>query len=146
VFASVVVTPTFKIDVNNNFLDFGLVNPGESVTLKPGTYFNTVSFVSNKSRKYYLKIYIIGEIIGAGGVKVPYSSVKWKIYRTSGSGTAVADWQPFSDQPMLVYTGSSEDALGRENTINFQYRLDLPPKARGGNYSLKLAYALTEEK
>ncbi|MFC1631340.1 hypothetical protein ACFL1I_00105 [Candidatus Omnitrophota bacterium] len=146
VFASVIVTPTFNITVDNDFLDFGLVNPGESATLKPASHFNTVSFISNKARKYYLKITIHGDISGPKGARIPDSSVKWKVVRASGSGVAVNGWQEFSDQPLLVYTSSAEDATGAANKIDFQYRLDLPPQASGGNYSLQLAYSLTEEK
>ncbi len=145
VFASVFVLPNFSIDIDNNYLDFGLVNPGESVTLKPGTYYNSLRCVSNKGTRYYLKIHILGEIIGPKGNKIPPSSFKWKVYGLSGSGTVITEWQEFSDKPVLVYTSGAEDEMGSEVIIRFQYKLDLPASARGGRYSLKVAYLLTEE-
>lgn len=146
VFASVVVLPVFEVTLDNNYLDFGRVGPGESVTLKPGTYYNTLKSVSNKGIKYYLKIYILGDIIGPGGNKLPPASFKWKVYDVKGSGEAVTGWQEFSAKPVIVYTSAPEDEAGSETEIQFQYRLDLPAQARGGHYSLKVAYMLTEEK
>ena len=145
VFASVVVLPTFKIEIDNNYLDFGLVNPGESVTLKQGTYYNTIRCVSNKGIKYYVKLHILGDIIGPKGNKIPPASFKWKVYYSSGSGTPVTKWQEFSDEPVIVYTSGAEDEIGSESKIRFQYKLDLPSSVRGGHYSLKVAYLLTEE-
>lgn len=145
-FASVIVLPAFDITIDNNYLDFGLVEPGETVTLKEGAYYNEIKCVSNKGIKYYVKIYMLGEITGSRQTKIPPSSFKWKVYDTSGSGIAVSEWQEFSDKPVLVYTSGLEDEIGNEVVIRFQYKLDLPPKARGGHYSLNVAYMLTEEK
>lgn len=145
VFASVFVLPSFSIDIDNNYLDFGLVKPGESVMLKPATYYNSLRCVSNKGARYYLKIHILDEIIGPKGSRILPSSFKWKVYGLNGSGTAVTEWQEFSEKPMLVYTSGAEDKMGSEVRIRFQYKLDLPASARGGHYSLKVAYLLTEE-
>jgi len=145
VFASVFVLPSFLIDIDNNYLDFGLVKPGESVTLKPATYYNSLRCISNKGTRYYLKIHIPDEIIGPKGSRIPSSSFKWKVYGLNGSGTAITEWQEFSDKPVLVYTSGTEDETGEEIIIRFQYKLDLPGSARGGHYSLKVAYLLTEE-
>ena len=145
IFASVVVLPAFKIDIDNNYLDFGVVNPGESVTLKQGTYYNTIKCVSNKGTEYYLKLYILGDIIGPRGARIPPASFKWKVYRSRGSGTAVTKWREFSDEPVIVYRSGAGDETGNEREIRFQYRLDLPASAKAGHYSLKVAYMLTEE-
>ncbi len=144
-FASVIVLPTFDITLDNNYLDFGLVEPGETVTLKEGAYYNEIKCSSNKGVKYYIKTYILGEIIGSKQTKIPPSSFKWKVYDASGSGIAISEWQEFSDKPILVYTSGLEDEIGSAVVIQFQYKLDLPAKARGGHYSLNVAYILTEE-
>ena len=146
VFASVIVNPSFKIVVDKDYLDFGLVRPGESVALERETYYNTLRFVSNKGRRYYIKIHLLGGIVGPQGANIPISSVKWKVYQASGTGALVKQWQQFSNNPAIVYTSSSEDEIGNENSIRFQYRIDLPAKAPGGHYSLKVAYLLSEEK
>jgi hypothetical protein len=144
-FASVVVLPAFKIDVDNNYLDFGLVKPGETVTLKPQGYYNTIKCVSNKARQYYVKLHILGDILGPRGTKIPPESFKWRVYQTSGSRGAKEGWHQFSNQPVIIYTSAGDDETGSRNLIRLQYKLDLPAYASGGHYSLKVAYLLTEE-
>ena len=144
-FASVTVLPAFDTTIDNNYIDFGLVEPGESVTLKDGTYYNTIKCISNKGINYYVKINILDEIIGPKGNIIPPESFKWRIYHATGTGAPVSGWQDFSQQPLTVYTSGHEDETGNEVIIRFQYRLDLPPSARGGHYSIKVAYVLTEE-
>ena len=146
VFASVVILPTFDIVIDNNYLDFGIVEPGQSATLKEGTYYNQARCISNKGIEYFVKIDLLDDIIGPNGTKIPPQSLKWKVYRSTGTGTAVSGWQEFSKDPVLVYTSSSDDAMGADVNIKFQYRLDLPYDALGGNYNLRVAYIITEEK
>lgn len=145
VFASVIVLSAFDINIDNNYLHFGQVEPGESVTLKEGAYYNEIKCISNKGFTYYIKIHILDEIIGPTGSKIPASSFKWRVLTADGSGTVISEWQEFSHGPALVYTSGAEDEIGNEVTIRFQYRLDLPPQAMGGHYSLRVAYMLTEE-
>lgn len=145
IFASVAVLPVFEINIDNNYLNFGVVNPGDSVTLKEGTYYNTIKCIANKGRKYYVKIHILNEIVGPKGNKIPSESFKWRIYHTEGRGIAASDWQEFSDEPQIVYTSDEEDEIGKELALRFQYRLDLPGSAIGGHYGLNVAYLLTEE-
>jgi len=146
VFASVVILPTFDIVIDNNYLDFGIVEPGQSVTLKQSRYYNQVTCISNKGIEYFIKIDLLDDIIGPSGTKIPPKNLKWRVYRSTGTGTVVSDWQEFSKNPVLVYTSSSDDMMGTEVNIKFQYRLDLPYDALGGNYSLRVAYIITEEK
>jgi len=145
IFASVVVLPTFDVKTDTNYLDFGVIEPGESVTLKENTYYNEVTCVSNKGVKYYLKANLLGDIKGPEGTTIPPSSVKWKIFRVKGEGTITSeDWQPFAKEPAVVYTSNFGDEAGGEVTIKLQYRLDLPSNAMGGNYNLQVAYIMTE--
>jgi hypothetical protein len=144
-FASVVVLPTFDISIDNNYINFGRVEPGKSITLKEATHYNTLKCVSNKGRDYSVKIHILDDIIGPKGNIIPASSFKWRIYKTTGTGSAVSGWQEFSKNPLLVYASSREDNTGKELVINFQYKLDLPLNATGGHYALKVVYMITEE-
>jgi hypothetical protein len=145
VVASVVVLPAFKIDVDNNYLDFGLVNPGESVTLTPQGYYNSIKCLSNKARQYYVKLHILGDVLGPRGTKIPPASFKWRVYQASGKGEAQQGWREFSNEPFIIYTSAGDDEIGSQNLIRLQYKLDLPASARGGHYSLKVAYLLSEE-
>ncbi|NQU95610.1 MAG: hypothetical protein HQ549_05215 [Candidatus Omnitrophica bacterium] len=144
IFASVVVLPVFDINIDNNYINFGVVNPGDSVTLKEGTYYNTIKCAANKGRKYYVKIHILNEVIGPKGNQIPPESFKWRIYHTDGRGIAAPGWQEFSDEPQVVYTSDTEDEIGKELILRFQYKLDLPGSAMGGHYGLKVAYLITE--
>ena len=145
IFASVAVLSVFDINIDNNYLNFGVVEPGDSVTLKEGTYYNTIRCVANKGNKYYVKIHILNEITGPKGNTIPPENFKWRIYHTEGRGIATSDWQEFSDEPQIVYTSDEEDEVGKELVLRFQYRLDLPGSAIGGHYGLNVAYLLTEE-
>lgn len=147
VFASVTILPAFDITIDNNYLDFGVVEPGKSVTLKENTYHNEIKCVSNKDIDYYIKIDIIDKILGPKGKKIPPESFKWRIYQVKGDGAPVSSkWQEFSSDPVLVYSSGSDDITGSEVTIKFQYRLDLPADATAGHYSLRVGYMLTEER
>ena len=145
IIASVIVLPTFKIDVDNTYLDFGLVEPGQSVTLKEGAYYNRVRCISNKGINYSVKVIMRGDIVGPRGTAIPPSQLKCRVYRSSGSGTAMTNWQEFLNEPVLIYTASLEDRTGDEVVLELQYRLDLPADAPGGHYILRVAYTLTEE-
>lgn len=145
IFASVVVNPSFNIEVDNNYLEFGMVEPGQTVTLKGSTYYNTIKCLSNKGIRYTVKLYILGDVTGPMGNKIDTSYFKWKIYDTDGRGIPVTDWQEFSDKPVTFYTSSLDDEAGREVLIRMQYKLELPASARGGRYNLRAAYIITEE-
>lgn len=148
IFASVVVLSAFDIQIVNNvnYLDFGIAKPGEAVTLKENTYYNEIKCVSNKGTDYFIKIDIIGDIIGPKGVaEITPSSFQWKIYSVKGKGSPIEGWQDFQKDPVLVYSSASGDNAGEEVSIKFQYKLNLPANAVPGHYSMTIGYIITEE-
>ena len=99
-----------------------------------------------RAHEKYIKLHILGDITGPKTSKINAENFQWQVQQVRGSGQPVMGWQKFSSEPVLVYTSSPEDQLGSRNRISFQYKLDLPNQARGGRYSLSVAYLLTEEK
>ena len=144
-FASVVVLPTFKLSLDNANITFGYTEPAKAVELYPQTHYNEVKCVSNKAKRWYLKLSVAGEIAGPPDSRVGVEDFKWMVARSTGDGVAEKGWRPFSKEPMLVYTSGEADSTGEEVVIQFKYRFDPPPKAKGGNYSLNVLYTMTDD-
>jgi len=145
IYASVTVLPRFTLSLDNNYLDFGNIQSGETVVLNPASYYNTIKCVSNKGKKWYLKISLQGDIKGPAGTTVDPSFCKWRIHSETGDGSPVEGWSSFNKEPVFVYTARGEDIQGKGVTIRFQYSLELPPCAKAGHYSIRVLYTLTEE-
>lgn len=143
-FASVVVLPTFKLSLDNANINFGYTEPGKSVELYPHTHYNEVKCISNKGVTWYLKLSTIGDIVGPPDSGVSLDSFKWMGTRPIGDGVIEKGWHSLSQLPTLVYTSGSMDLAGEEVTIQFKYKLDMPPKAKGGNYSVNVLYTMTD--
>ena len=141
-FASVVVNPIFSLSLDNANINFGYVDPGTSVELKETTYYNMVVCNSNKGSTWYMKVSILGEVVGAS--EIAMDSFKFKIFSSTGDGTYKNDWQPFTKEAQVAYTSGTNDSAGGDVEIRFKYRLDLPGNAAGGNYSVKVLYTMTD--
>lgn len=142
-FAAVTVNPIFTVSLDNADVNFGYVEPGKSVELKPDTYYNTVTCNSNKGKTWHLKLSILGEVIGPTA-DIPLDSFKWLVFRAAGDGAAVEGWQPLTEMPLTAYTSAGRDNAGEEVTIQFKYKLDLPGMAAAGNYRTKILYTMTD--
>lgn len=142
-FGAVSVNPLFRFTLDNASISFGFAKPGDTIELKPDAYYNMVKCTSNKGRKWYLKLSIMGEISGPVP-PIALGSFKWKVFRTSGDGTAVTDYQPFTAEPVTAYTSGSRDVTGDEVTVQFKYKLDMPTSAIAGIYSLRVLYTMTD--
>jgi len=142
-FGAVTVNPIFAVSLDNADVNFGYVEPGKSVELKPDTYYNAVTCNSNKGRAWYLKLSILGEVIGPT-TNIPLDSFKWLVFKAIGDGAAVEGWQPLAETPLVAYTSAGRDNTGEEVTIQFKYKLDLPGTAMAGNYRTKILYTMTD--
>jgi len=143
-YASVVVMPTFKLSLDNSNINFGFAEPGKTVELNPQTHYNEVKCRSNKGTTWYLKISVIGNVIGPEEANVPLNSFKWMVVSSTGDGVAEEDWHSFTQEPVKVYTSGPKDMVGEEVVLRFKYKLDMPPDARGGNYNVNVLYAMTD--
>jgi len=141
---SVVILPVFKLSVDNANISFGYVEPGKTVELYPDRNFNEVVCVSNKGNKWYLKLSIMGDIIGPQNSKVGPDCFKWKVDGSTGDGILQEGWNAFKDQPVIAYTSGDMDTKGPDVVVRLKYKLDLPGNAIGGNYSVKILYTMTD--
>lgn len=143
-FASVVVLPSFKLSLDNANINFGFTEPGKHVELYPNTNYNEVKCISNKGNAWYLKLSVIGNVIGPQDSKVVIDNFKWMVSRSTGDGVAEKGWHSFTELPARVYTSGQADSAGGEVTIQFKYRLDMPSNATAGNYNLNVLYTMTD--
>lgn len=143
-FASVVILPSFKLSLDNANINFGFTKPGEQVELYPNTHYNEVKCVSNKGNAWYLKLSVIGNVIGPQDSSVGIDDFKWMVNRSSGDGVTEKGWNSFADLPTRAYTSGPIDSAGGEVTIQFKYRLDMPPNATAGTYNLNVLYTMTD--
>ncbi len=142
-YAQVYVNPIFTLSLDNANISFGYSDPGKTIELKPDTYYNLVKCRSNKGKTWYLKVSIMGEIAGPQP-PISLDSFKWKVFRSTGDGVPQTGWQPFTKEPVLVYTSGPGDNTGAEVIVQFQYKLDMPASATGGYYSVKVLYSMTD--
>jgi len=142
-YATVVVNPVFVLSLDNARVSFGFLKPGESAELEKDNYYNFVKCNSNKGKKWYLKLSVVGDVAGPEP-GIPPGSFKWKIFRATGDGVPQEGWKPFTKEPFLVYTSGAKDATGEDVIVQFQYRLDLPFEAVGGVYSITVLYTMTD--
>src|SRR3989338_3214974 len=103
-FASVVVLPSFKLSLDNANINFGYTEPGKTVELYPQLHYNEVKCISNKGRTWYLKLSVIGDIVGPPEAKVGIDSFKWMVARAIGDGIVEKGWHPFSKDLSIAYT------------------------------------------
>ncbi len=144
VVATVVVGSVFKLSIDNDHLDFGLIKPGKTVQLYPGRHYNQVAAVSNNGNIWYLKMAVTSGIQGTKGDNIPNDRLKWRVTSVDGDGVAVGDWNSFTDGPVLVYVSGPQDTRGNEVKIYLQYALDVPADATSGNYQAAIFYTITE--
>ncbi|MBI5144381.1 MAG: hypothetical protein HZA30_04875 [Candidatus Omnitrophica bacterium] len=143
-FASVVVIPTFKISLDNANISFGYTEPGKSVELYPYKHYNELKCISNKGNTWYLKLSVIGSVIGPPDTTVKMDSFKWMVSRSTGDGVIEKEWHSFTEYPAVAYTSGLADSTGEEVTLYFKYKFDLPASAKGGNYNLNVLYTMTD--
>lgn len=144
--ASVEVAPTFNLSLDNPNLAFGLISPGHTKILGEGRFFNEIRCRSNSGRTWYLKTQLVSLRLLEKAYSIPPSSLKWKVVESTGSNPSLTrfDFQPFSDQIMLIYASESDDNRGKEVILRFQYSLDSPADAPAGNYVGQIIFTMAE--
>lgn len=144
--ASVEVVSIFSLSLDNPNLAFGSVNPGQTKILGEGRFFNQVKCRSNSGRTWYLKAQLVSLRSTQKPYSLPLSNLKWKIADSSGANRTVAQYnfQPFSDQSVLIYTSQGSDNRGKEVALGFQYSLASPVDAPSGNYIGQIVFTMAE--
>jgi len=144
-FASVVVTTTFKLSVDNSAMDFGFIKPGESYELYPTRYYNEAACISNTGRSWYLKMSLENDLRGVknNGI-IPKKNIKWSVDSFDGTGIRQEGWNSFEDIPVLIYTASPDDSKGEPVKIRLRYKLDVPGNVQADSYQTTILYSMTE--
>ncbi|MBI3322036.1 MAG: hypothetical protein HYZ91_07210 [Candidatus Omnitrophica bacterium] len=144
---SVEVAPVFSFSVNNPHLAFGPVAPNTTVVLGEGHFFHEITCRSNVGRTWYLKGQLLSLTHAETRYALPPASLKWRIAASTGTSAGLAEganFQPLSNEPVLLYTGQGNDTRGREVILRLQYSLSTPPEAPAGNYVGSVIFTMTE--
>lgn len=145
VVASVVIGATFKLSLDKASLDFGMIKPGKWIELYPERHYHQITCISNNKKTWYLKVSVIGDIVGQGGFALPKDSLKWQIFWTNGSGVKKEGWEGLQqDKATVIYSSGPLDGQGEEVYIRLRYALDVPGNVAAGNYNGVLVYTMTE--
>lgn len=145
VVASVVVGSTFKMSIDNDYLSFVNIKPGERLELYSDRNYNQVTAISNHNKPWYLKMSVMGEgLQGPGHNVIPADKLLWKVDDFDGKGVEVEGWQSFQTEPVLVYSSAGDDARGEEVYIRLKYALDAPKDVVAGSYHTTISYTMTE--
>lgn len=145
--ASVEVAETFSLSLSNPHLAFHQLSPGNTEVLGEGHFFNEVLCRSNTGRAWYLKAQLVSlQHLGSSQV-LPASSLEWSVVESTGQAEPMGgrhSFQPFAEQPLLLYESQGDDARGREVALRFQYRLSAPMDTPAGDYAGQLMFTMTE--
>lgn len=144
---SVEVAPTFGLSLSNPFLVFPHASPGQAEVLGQGQFFNEVRCRSNSGHAWHLQAQVVSLKNLERNYVLPASQLQWKVVETTGVSPAARgqfDFEPFSEQPMLMYAGHGDEAKGHELVLRLQYRLVTPPDAPAGNYTGQIIFTMTE--
>ncbi len=145
IIATVVVGSTFRLSIDKDNLDFGLIEPGKRVELYPERYYNQITTLSNNGKTWYLKMSIVGGgLRGPKGSIIPWDRLKWQVCSIDGEGIKQEGWQSFEEQPVLVYISSPQDNQGKEVNICLKYALDTPADVIAGYYQTTIIYTMSE--
>ena len=143
--ATVEVAQVFLLSIDNPHLAFGQVTPSATIVLGRDRYFHEVRCRSNTGRPWYLKAQLLSLKHLESAYALPPGSLKWKLVEARGSAGLARDFQPFADQPVLVYAsqGDNEQA-GAPVGLRFQYSLTAPADAPAGTYIGQILFTMAE--
>jgi len=144
--ASVEVAPVFSLSLDNPNLAFGLIGPDTIKVLGEGRYFNEVRCRSNSGRPWSLKAHLVSLSVLEKDYALSRSNMKWNVAEHTGSAQPLgkSNFQPFSQDPVLIYTSLGDDNRGKEVILRFQYSLSVPADAPAGEYIGQVIFTMVE--
>ncbi len=145
--ASVEVAPVFGVNLSNPSLAFPEVSPGKTYVLGEGHFYNEVVCRSNNGRPWYLKAQLISLKHLQQNYRLPPQQLKIRVFDSNGQGEVVRgrnQFDPFTAEPMLIYTAQGRDTEGAKVVLRFQYSLTCPPDAPAGSYVGQLIFTMAE--
>ncbi len=141
---NVEVESVFSISVDQGFVDFERMKPGEVKWNIPYTALTTTS-KTNRNNPWYLKINTIGDLT-SGDSNIPSQNLSWYGW-TQGLGTWYGRKEnPLTTTPILVYSSAPSEYSnfpgGTQNT--FKFKLRVPENTKPGIYSTTIKFTMTE--
>ncbi len=141
---TVSVASVFELSIDQGFIDFGRMNPGETKWNMPPAGI-MVQAKTNGGKPWHLKI-SNDSPFSSGSNVISNSNFSWYGW-TSGSGKWYGTGEnTVSITPALVYSsGSGEDNNLPEGTVNhMKFRLKVPANQAPGNYTTVVKFTMTE--
>lgn len=146
--ASVEVAGVFELDLDRHApLAFHDLSPGRETVLGEGRFFNQVTCRSNYGRPWYLKAHLVSLRHTDSGRTLPAANLKWQVVESTGAAEPVGGrraFQPFSEQPVLLYASHGDDNRGQPVVLQFQYSLSPPPTSLAGTYVGQVVFTMVE--
>lgn len=141
---TVSVASVFELSIDQGFIDFGRMKPGETKWNMPPAGI-MIQAKTNGGKPWYLKISNDAPFSSGSNV-IPNSGFSWYGW-TNGSGKWYGTGEnTISVTPGLVYSsGSGEDNNLPGGTVNYmKFRLKVPNNQAPGNYTTVVKFTMTE--
>ena len=144
---SVEVASVFNLALDNPQLLFPHLSPGTTQILGEGRFFNALTCRTNAGRPWSVTAQLLSLKHGTLNYALPASQLQWKIVEVSGTvdhQPPRRDFQPFADQPIMIYASPADDEPGHEVVLRLQYSLSCPLDAPAGDYIGRIIFTMTE--
>jgi len=138
--ASVNVNSIFKISIQDSFLDFGSVDPGEISTKKD----INLSCVTNNNKDWSVSIYAQSPL-AYEEYEIPLSNFKWEASVLNGSGQ-VSTSGNIGLTPVNFYVAGIDDYITETPVeLALSMHIDVPAGQVAGRYRTILVVTMHEE-
>lgn len=141
---SVTVNAVFQLSLDQTFIDFGRMNPGDTKWDIPANSLVATAKTNNEN-PWYLKIHSVFPL-SSGQSQIPLGNFIWYGW-TEGNGT----WLGTGNDSLTLTTtlayksGTGEEINLPNGTVNhFKFKLVLPEKQKSGTYSTIVKFTMTE--
>ncbi len=141
---SVDVASVFELSIDQGYVDFGRMKPGETKEDMPSAGI-TLTAKSNNQRPWYIKISNDREFSNGQAI-IPNQNFVWSGW-TDGAGKWYGTGRNMMMlTPTLAYSSgdSEQNNLPNGTTNHFKFRLTVPEKQQPGNYTTQVKFTMTE--
>ena len=143
-FVSVTVDPVFELTLDQGFIRFDHMRPGE-VKWNIPTNALTATTKTNGQKPWFLMVSTTSEL-SSGAAAIPNDRFYWYGW-TDGQGTFYGTKEnSMTTTPVLAYASAAVENAnlpGGTNTY-FKFKLDLPKNQRPGVYGTTVKFTITE--
>ncbi len=141
---NVTVNSKFELDIDNGFVDFGRMDPGEKKWNYPNPGI-TITAKTNDNKPWFLKVNDDTEF-ASGPYTIPNANFSWSGW-SDGAGVWYGDANnTMNVTPSLVYASG----IGESNNLpngtvsHMKFSLDVPGNQAPGTYTTIVYFTMTE--